>query len=184
MSNLENLVSDLYHVTAQEKELKVRKEELREELFKIADNEQPEHLLPVSTIEVPFEFFDKTGMTYEAFLQSRFPTWDLQDYQVTETGVVFILRKGASYMPWKHEDEFYKVSKSPVEPTPELDWDTLATELPDLFGRIAKEKITYEVDEAEFNKALQEDPTVYEALRRHSKFTRATSQRVGVKVNE
>lgn len=183
-SHVENLVSDLYHVTSQEKELKTRKEELRDELFGIANSEQPESLLPTSTIEVPFGFFDKTGMTYTEFLDSRFPTWDLQDYKVKESSVVFILRKGKSYMPWKYEDEYYKLSKSPVEPTPEIDWDTLKAEREDLFTRLAKEKIVYEINEKEFNKLLQEDPTVYEILRRHSKFTRAVSQRVGVKVNE
>lgn len=183
-SQIENLVSDLYHVTTQEKELKARKEELRDELFGVANREQPEHLLPTATIEVPFEFFNTTGMTYDDFLKSRFPTWDLQDYEVKDNSVVFILRKGKSYMPWKYEDDYYKLSKSPVEPTPEIDWDTLEIERPDLFGRLAKEKITYEVNEEEFNKLLQEDPTVYEVLRRHSKFTRAVSQRVGVKVND
>lgn len=186
MSNhVENLVSELFHVTEQEKELKARKEELRDELFGVAQSEQADHMLPSTSVEVPLTFFDRTGMTYESFLESRFPTWDLQAKEIDwdKDSIVFILRKNKHYMPWKYEDEYYKLSKSPVEPTPEIDWDTLRAELPELFDRIKQEKIVYEVNEVEFNKALHEDPTVYEALRRHSKFTRATSQRVGVKAH-
>lgn len=184
MTDVSDLVAKLLEVTEEEKEVKARKEELREELFAYADEQQPEHMIPLSTIEVPFSFFDVTGMDYEVFLISRFPTWDLKDYKLVENGVVFILRKKRSFLPWKYEDDSHKLTKSPTEPTPEIDWETLKAEQPELFTRIAREVVTLEIDEEEFESALKEDPTLYDVLRRHSKFTRAASQRVSVKVNE
>lgn len=183
MSNIKEIVAELHEVTEEEKTIKKRKEELRAQLFQYADAEQSEFLLPTTTIEVPRSFWVATDISPEEFLASRFPTWDLIDrsYDIPRHVDIFILRKKKEYMPWKYEDGDFSVSKTPIESTPEIDWDTFKAERPDLYERLGKEVVSIEIDEDELFNVLQEDPSVYEVLRRHSKFTKNASQRVGVK---
>jgi hypothetical protein len=184
MTDIKDVVAHLHELNEEEKQLKSEKEKLRQELFSYADSEQSEFLLPTTTIEVPRTFWYATKLSPQEFLASRFPTWDLISHENDPTRFVdiLVLRKKKEFMPWKYEDEDYSLSKTPIEPTPEIDWDTLEQERPELSKRLKQAKVIYEINEEELNNVLQEDPTVYEVLRRHSTFTKTPSQRVGVKL--
>lgn len=182
---IDALIGDLYVLTELEKNAKKNKDELREKLFAIASEsyEGKEYLLPITTITIPNSFWHSTEITPEEFVESRFPTWDVTHVEpaLDTDETTFILRKKPEYMPYSYEGQSHKVSKQAVEPTPEIDWESLNNEFPEIFTKIAKEVVSYELDEQGVAELQKEIPDFMSILQRHVKVTRKPQQRVSVK---
>jgi hypothetical protein len=182
---IDDVVEQLAEITSLEKEIKSKKENLRSELFEIGadDYEGKEWLLPTTTITVPKEFWVRTNLTPDEFIASRFPTWDLESREddVTMFTTTFVLRKKPLYMPYKYENDNYKLSKSVTEPTPEIDWETLKAEDSQIFDKITKEVVIYELDGEALEELMAEDDSIIPFLTRHTMYKREPQQRVGIK---
>jgi hypothetical protein len=64
-------------------------------------------------------------------------------------------------------DGKFKISKEVVEYTPLVDWETLRTELPELFEKLAKPVEAYEIDEDQLDQLMQIEPEILNKLQRH-----------------
>lgn len=185
MTELNEVVKELKSLNDLEKEIKAKKDNLRAELFDygVQDYDGKEWLLPTTTITVPKTFWLTSIMTPKDFIESRFPTWDLLSVEEDPAMfiTIFVLRKKPLYMPYKYEDDNYKLSKSVTEPTPEIDWETLTAERPDLFDKLAKPVIHWELDGEVLEEMLKEDDELRSILTRHTKYNREPQQRVAIK---
>jgi hypothetical protein len=159
------------------KKLEDRKKELREQIFLLADNsyEGKEYLLPTTSISVASDFLDKffNGNVGE-FVRSRFPAWNLLTTSVGSEGLILVLRKRPEFMPFSFEDEEVKLSRSPAESTPSIDWDIMKEYDAPLFGRVAKSVLTYELNEDELQKVISEDAGTIERLKYYLKAKQPT----------
>ena len=184
---LDEVLVELNKVTEEEKQAKLKKEELRAQLFDFADEdyEDKEYLLPTTTITIPYEFWFTTGFEEDGFFESRYPTWEVigREESVTRLSTTYVLRKKPRYMPFAYEGEELKLTKSVTEPTPDIDWETLEAECPDLFNKIVTEVVKYELDGDALLEAIEENPEVVAILQRHSYYTREPQQRVAIKKN-
>lgn len=187
---LQQIARELYDSKITEKEAGVVTKELRDEFFRLHDEEfkGKDHLLPVRTIEVPDEFFYTTQMSKEDFISSRFPGWNVEhvEYNTALNKNVFVLKRNPKYISGVVEvddgEKIIRVSKEISEYTPEMDWDTLKQERPDLFEKIAQPVTSYEIDEVGFEKLVNESPEELATIQRHMKVKepvlRATARRV------
>lgn len=187
---LAQIARELYDAKMSERGVKADVEHLRDEFFRLYDDgvRGKSYKMAVKTIEVPQEFFEKTGMSMEDFVKSRFPNWDVEHIEKnTATGVtVIVLKQNYKYIPGTVDiddgDKVIRVSKEISEYTPDIDWDTLQQERPDIFKEIAKKVITYEIDEKGFSDFVAEKPEDLATLQRHMKVRspsiRATARRV------
>ena len=176
-------VKRLMEIRAKLKELKSQEDSIRET---IVDDARVgwlgrEHLLPTTTITIPATFWITTEfVSVHDFVDSRFPTWELiashEDPVFNDTTLV--LRKLPEYMPFTYEDDEVKVSKVSVEPTPEIDQESLQAEDPNLYRRLFKPVVVVELDEKALSDAIEEDPKVPSILMRHQFSKRATQQRI------
>jgi hypothetical protein len=166
MTDLENLAKNLAKAKEAEKKAKFARETAQGAFFKaVAEEwrEKKKSLRPVTTITVPADFWDKTGMSVDEFLDTRFPGWELE--RVSDDNLV--LRKLPEYMPSEINVDGTKVTKTVSEYTPVIDWDSLAKELPDLFEILAFPKTEYVLDEVELERLMEDRPEVTSELRRH-----------------
>jgi hypothetical protein len=187
---LQQIAKDLYEAKIDEKEASEGTRELRNKFFRLCEEgfRGKDHLLPVKTIEVPDSFFDATGYDKEEFPKSRFPGWDVyhQEYDAALEQTIYILRRNPSFIPGvvevRDEKGLIRVSKEISEYTPEIDWDSLRAERPDLYKQIVKRRIEYDVNEDAFQKMVEEDPESLAVIFRHQKVReptiRATARRV------
>jgi len=174
---LEWLARRLYRINQLRGGVEDRRDETRKEFFRlVTDNfRKKEHLLPVRTIEVPDGFFDKTGMTRFDFVMTRFPGWMVEHCERnTATGItVFVLKKDPHYMPdtidVEDDEGTIRVAKEVSEATPEIDWDSLQKERPDLYEKLAREKVVLEVNDEALEKMVTEEPEDMAVLQRHLK---------------
>lgn len=171
----------------EKKQLEVEEQSLKTDLREPATERfiGNEQLLPVQTLEVPAAFWLKTGMDYDSFLDTRFPTWDCEHFEEDkpDTGdVTFVLRKKPEFMGWEFDADGTTLKYSPVEPTPDIDWDSLRRELPELYKTLAEEVITYKINEEAFEKIVRDQPESLVALQRHTRAVRAPSQKFTTKV--
>lgn len=172
---LQEIARDLYNSSMSDKAHKKTREELKDEFFRLLeyDFKGRDHILPVKTIEVPDEFWEKTQMTKDEFVQSRFPGWDVEHCEKnTALGqTVFVLKQNPHFIPGTVEVEskqgLVRVSKEVAEYTPEIDWETLQKERPDLFEKLADTKVVLVLDEYELEKLSVEAPEELATLQRH-----------------
>lgn len=182
---LDEILAELNEVNKLEKELKVQKETLRKQLFEIAADSYKgkEYLLPITTVTIPKEFWYTTGLPPDEFLLTRYPTWDLthtEDDPMLQA-TTFVLRKKPEYMPFSFDGESLKVSKQSTEPTPEIDWETLEAEQPQIFEKVAKKVVHLELNEDAIPELQKEYSDFTSILQRHVKVTREPQQRVSIK---
>lgn len=187
---LQEIARKLYEAKTIEKEADGVVKELRDEFFRLYDEEfrGKDYLLPVKTVEVPAEFFARTGMSQDEFISSRFPGWEVEhvEYNTALARRVFVLKRDPKYISGVIEvddgDKKLRVSKEVSEYTPEIDWTTLKAERPDLFDKLAQPITSYEIDETEFEKLVNESPEELATLQRHMTVKqptlRATARRV------
>jgi hypothetical protein len=176
---LEHLAKNIYSMKGTIKEVESNLKEQREKFFELLEDNlaSQEHLLPVQTIEIPQEFFERTGMSEQDFVASRFPGWQVEHVEKNiSTGMhTFILKKDKRYIPSVVETTYgdgkIRVSKEIMEYEPEIDWDTLAAEDPELYEQICYEEevVVQQLDEQTFEQLIEESPEVLEKIRRHLK---------------
>jgi hypothetical protein len=122
----------------------------------------------VQSVEVPQQFFKVTQISHEDFVSTRFPGWDLTKKMEDDPNkVIFILRKQPALMSKIIEMDDAQLTKIVAEYTPEVDWETLEKEDPDLYNRISQKVETTEINEAALERESQENPEVFSILRRH-----------------
>lgn len=172
---MQYLAEELHRVSQEERAAKQQRDELKKELFKLIDVDfkNNPHLLPVRQIEVPQSFFDKTGMTYDEFISSRYPGWTCEHVEkdISSDRLVFIVKRDATCMPYSIEinNGEFRVSREINEYTPSVDWNSMRDELPELFDRLAAPHITYEINEDELERLIEIEPDVLSKLQRHMK---------------
>lgn len=174
---LNKIAREFYHSIAEEKDAKEKRSELRDEFIRLADDQYSsrDHLLPVQTIEVDNSFFQKTGLTQDEFVSTRFPGWKVEhvEFNSATQKRTFVLKRDPHFLNQvvvveEGDDKIY-VSKEVSEYTPEVDWDTLRLERPDLFERLVKPKVVFELNEDALEQMMDETPEDAAALKRHLK---------------
>jgi hypothetical protein len=173
---LQKIALDLAEISEENKQNKKEREGLMSDFFRLLDAgyKGREYLLPIKTIEVPDTFWTTTGMSKEEFIDTRFPGWKVQHVEknIATNQTVFILKKDVSYLSAvvevEHEDgQKIKVAKEVAEYTPEIDWETLNAERPDLFEKLAHFKTVVELDDAALERIAMETPEELATLERH-----------------
>ena len=159
-SELDKLAYKQFKLSRLLKKLDTVKKQIRAELFQEADEHfEKEHWhLPMTSWLVEWDFFEKSGLTPDEFVKTRFPQWDVQSSKKTDEGIVYVLRKKKQYMPWSYENSEYEISRSVAELTPEVDWETMEKVEPEFFKMFAKPVETYELDVDTFNKYMNKHP--------------------------
>lgn len=175
---LQQIARELFDTTQQNKKGEKNRDELKSEFFRLIDAgyQGRDHIVPVKTIEVPDTFWEATKMTKEEFVESRFPGWEVEHVEknISLNHTVIVLKKDKSYIPAvvEVEDEDGKkitVAKEIAEYTPEIDWDTLNEERPDLFEQLAHFKTVVELDDDALERIAMETPEELATLERHMK---------------
>ena len=159
---------------------------LRDDLFRLISDDFRDkgHLLPVRTVEVPAEFFDATGMTVEEFAETRYPGWTIEHVEknISTMHTTIIFQKDADYVNRIVELEGHTVAREISESTPEIDWDTLLLERPDLHELLGKERVVIELDEDALEDLMEHNPEELAALQRHMKVKKPTQRLTARKV--
>lgn len=173
---LEKVAKQLALVAQEERQQKDARSELKDLFLDIIDEEHEgrDYLLPIITIEIPAGFLERVGLTEEEFLASRFPGWDLEDSSLEIDREIFILKKNLRYLPKTVEMKYGKtekirVSKDVAEYTPEIDWDSLSKEFPEVVEAISVPVVSRELEEKRFEEELQRNPELLSTLQRHMK---------------
>jgi hypothetical protein len=173
---LQKIARDFYDVNEEEKDAKKRREELKKEFFRLANQRYKgrEYILPVKTVEVPAEFWVSTGMSKDSFVKSRYPGWTVEHVEknISTGRTTFVLKKNPEFLGTVvdipcDDDHVIRVAKEISEYTPEVDWETLKKERPDLFERLAKPVEAYELDDNELERLTVESPEDLATLERH-----------------
>lgn len=191
---LQRVARQFYDTKSVERETGKQADELRKEFFRLHDEQfkGKDYLLPVKTVDVPDEFWHSTQMSKEDFVSSRFPGWNVEhcEYNTALGRTVFVLKRDPQYIPgivelYEEDNEgnhLIRVSKEISEYTPEIDWETLKQERPDIWEKIAQPITSYEIDEEGFEKLVEESPEELATIQRHMKVRkpvlRATAKRV------
>lgn len=174
---LEHLAKEIFLAKEKEKTYKEALEDLRDKFFDLLEDDVrgKSHLLPVQTIEVPKEFFYRTGMSEQDFIKSRFPGWDVEHVEANIATSIhtFVLKKNPRFIPGVIELDLdgrkLRVSKEIAEFEPDIDWKTLEAEDPELCDElIIWEKVPVLNDDA-LERMIEDKPEVLEKLRRHMK---------------
>lgn len=158
---LTDLAAETVEINKLIKELEEQKKEVRGQIFIHADDsyDGKDYLLPLYSVAIPKEFVE-TEDALPNFLDSRFPSWALENYKYDESLEQWevLMKRRREFMPFVYEDEGFVLSRSVAENTPELDWNLMAKLEPDLFQKIAKAKVVFELDEDQLGQAIGDDP--------------------------
>jgi hypothetical protein len=188
---IEWLAHELERVSNEEKEIKKRRALLRDDFFRLADHDwyDKEHLLPVVTITVPDEFFERTGLSKREFIETRYPGWNLEhdEYNTALFEHTFVMRRDPRFIPREVEvqdgEDILKVSKEVSEYTPDIDWKTLRDDNPDLFEKLAVPVEQYALNEESLEQIMEESPDDLATLQRHMKVKAPTVRVVPRRIN-
>jgi len=172
---LRQVAYKFYKAAQEEKRVKAEREELRSDLFRLLDYDfkGKDHLLPVRTFEVPEQFFRDTGLSYDEFVKTRSPGWKVEHVEknVTTDLTTFVLKKDPNYVnriiEVDADEGKIQVSKEISEYPPEIDWETLVVERPDLYEKLAKEVVVIQLNDEELEKLFEEQPEELAVLQRH-----------------
>lgn len=195
-AELKRIAENLFYAKGAEKEAKVEASKIRDEFLRLydADVASSAYALPVITIEVPDIFFELSQMSKEDFISTRFPDWQIEHSEAKPFAncTVFVLRKNPTYLPGSIDveieidgkSEFIRVAKEVSEYTPEMDWESLEFERPDLYEKLAVPVTKYEMNETAFEKLLAERPEELAVIRRHMKVRKPTIRTTARKVKD
>lgn len=166
---IEHVAKELAEYAADEKKLKGLRNDAKDEFFKLIRERHQHSILPVRTIEIPVEFFASTDMSYEEFVESRFPGWLVEHIErnISTDYIVFVLKRDPMYISDAVEVDGLRVSKVVSEYTPEIDWETLQKERPDVFDKLAEPQLVYNVNEENLERMMEESPEELAILQRH-----------------
>lgn len=112
-------------------------------------------------------------MSKEEFVRTRFPGWNVEhcEKNVSTGKTVFVLKQDPQFIPGvvdvNTDDGLVRVSKEVAEYTPQMDWETLAAERPDLFDKLSKTRVVLDLDEDALEKLAAENPEELATLQRH-----------------
>jgi hypothetical protein len=177
---LKHLSDEIFKIAEEIKEMTKDKDAHKTDFFELVEDEfkGKSYLLPIRTVEVPDEFFDLTDMSYEQFCDSRFPGWDIEHMEknIVDGKTTFVMKKNPGLMGQVVETDTTITTKSIVEYGPEIDWDTLKMERPDIFDGIVKTVESYEVDEEKFANAVKDEPELLSVLERHMKVKKPSTK--------
>jgi hypothetical protein len=160
-------------IKEEEDELKARREKARIQFFSLITTGIEEWQLRTTSITVPEEFWDIVDR--EEFFETRFPQWDIisetrDEAQLTDT---FILREKPEYVgdsfEVDHDGTRYKISKQIDAGTPAVDWASLRAEYPEIFRRLAKRVVKYEINEDAWGDLQEEYPEFTTIIQRHTR---------------
>ncbi len=167
MTDTASLAQQLLDTAEEIAELEKQRYALRKELFDLAteENDQPFYNVPTKSIELPEGFLKKVGLTKEEFFETRYPGWKI----IAEQDNVYILKKLAQYLPWEYVDPetHIKVAKQIQESTPDVDWESLQKDDPDLYKELGKIVSHLELNEERFMELSDEKPEIIATLQRH-----------------
>lgn len=188
---IEWLARELERVSNEEKEIKKRRSELRDDFFRLADHDwnKNEHLLPVVTINVPEEFFKRTGLSKREFIATRYPGWNLEhdEYNTALFNHTFVLRRDPKFISREitieDGEDTLKISKEISEYTPDIDWETLRNDDPVLFEKLATPVEQYTLNEESLEQIMNESPDDLATLQRHMKVKAPTVRVVPRRIN-
>jgi len=100
-------------------------------------------------------------------MATRYPSWNLIKLIEDDEETTFIFRKRPEYMGKVIELEDAKLSKIAVEYSPEIDWESLAAEYPDLAEKLSKEEVRKVVNDEALEQEAKNNPDLFAILRRH-----------------
>lgn len=170
---LVHLARMLDSISRDDKARRQNRETLKSEFFQLLEEERKEkpELLPVITAEVPLEFFECTGISYDEFIETRYPGWIIEHLErnITTDNVVFVLRRDPMYVTDKVVIDNIQVSKVVAEYTPEIDWESLEKENPELLERISRTEVIRKIDDDKMQEMMEHSPADLAILRRHTK---------------
>lgn len=169
MTDVPEIIRELQELDEFIREANSRREQLRQQFFNIATLKiKMEGSPPLGRrVVLPEGWFDRCGLTEEAFLESRFPTWELTRRQERDGEIIFTLQKNPDYLPWGTTHGELRLAREIQEYNPAIDWDTLERDDPDLFEALARPKVVYELDDEVTDAVLRERPEALEILSRH-----------------
>jgi hypothetical protein len=182
--NLTELGVEIADLNAEIKRLETQKDEKRKEFFAAANESyvDKEYLLPTTTLSVPLGIFIYIVET--EFLKTRFPSWEVIAQEDKPFQRDYVLRKRPEYMPFSYQDEDVSISRSPSEGTPVVDWDHLKEYAPNIFEKLAKPVLSYELNEEALGELFNESPTIATVVTKYFTVHKAPVLRVLAKKNE
>lgn len=182
LKDFKSVVKELGQINESRKALDRKLKALKPQFIEFADaDEVPNYALETTSIFIPKEFWSATGISLEAFIETRYPTWELMHTENKDDGDILILQKRKEFLNRTYNEDGYTVSKVIVEGTTEIDWDTLQRERPDLFDKLARPRLVIELDENEFARMVNEDPEFISILDRH-RIVKSPQKRVNTDV--
>lgn len=178
--DINKLIEDLAYADRAEKLAKARKSELREQLFHVATLENEDNILPRQTFTIPVGFLNKVGMPENIFLASRWPGWrKIESRRVNGDGealpngewVEYLVEKDPAYLPWSVEAQVDGLTivagRSVQQKAPEIDQRTLQKDMPEVFDKIMKPVVNYEVDADKLQNLITDDPSMLAKIQLH-----------------
>lgn len=188
-SELLEVASNLADADFIEKKAKRLKEDLRGTLFNYAAIHNSNEVLAQRRVEIPMGFFSKAGISEADFFATRHPGWRVIDKESNEDeGVVeFLLEEDPDFKPFsvtttREEDgKRVVVGKTVQRNSPEIDSETLQRAEPELYDKIYRPVITYEVDVNALEQLLNEEPDVVAKLELHMKIPAPVKKLIPIK---
>jgi hypothetical protein len=135
-------------------------------------------------------------MPENVFLASRFPGWrKVESRKVNDSGeedpadwkwIEYLLEQDPAFMPWSVEVVDFEgvtvtAGRSIQQKAPEIDQRTLQKDLPEVFDKIMKPVVQYEVDVEKLEALLAEDPALLPKLELHFAFPAPISKLASIK---
>lgn len=187
---LEHIARELAELTAEERDIKALRDDAKEEFFRLLRDRHKHSVLPVRTVEVPDEFFHSTGLSYDEFVESRFPGWLVEHVEknIAMHRTVFVLKRDPEYLTdavdITTDEGTLRVSKVVAEYTPEVDWESLRREDEKLFDKLAQPQLVYNVNEEALERLMEEEPHELAKLQRHMKVRKPSLKVTSRKVKD
>jgi len=179
-TDLKTLILDLRKMDRITKKAEAKKKELRSELFDYATSENSEGVLARQVITIPLGFLNNIGMQENHFLASRYPGWrKVESRKVNDQGeedregtlIEFLLEKDPAYLPFsiEVEDNGLRITagRTIQQNSPELDQRSLQKDMPEVFDKIMKPVVSYEVDTVKLEELLAKKPELLPRLELH-----------------
>lgn len=185
-----HVAKELAQYAEEERKVKALRDDAKEEFYRLIRDRHKRDILPVRTIEVPDEFFAVTGLSYEEFVETRFPGWLVEHVEknIALNRTVFVLKRDPEYLAdgvdITVDNKRLRVSKVVAEYTPEVDWESLRAEDEKLFDKLAQPQLTYNVNEEALERMMEEEPHELAKLQRHMRVRKPSLKVTSRKVKD
>jgi len=153
LSKLEGLGQDLISADRDKKSAEACHKEARGKFMKTATLEAGKGALARTTVRVPLDYFERTGLTEEEWLATRHPLYveiTEEDERVDGAERVFLLEEDPQYRPVSVEVPFaqragdavkrYSIGKTTSSGSPSLDLEALERDDPEVYAAITVER--------------------------------------------